>query len=463
VVLRQEGLTLPITLVGHGTLFALIVRSDSMIDAATCDGVVVVRQWAVASIRCDTSLEAEEARVGIRAEFSAATRRIIAERAGYQCSVLNCGRLTIGPGMRPRQTVRTGIAAHIYAASPDGPRGTGGLSDGERREPENGIWCCTTHGKSIDSDDGRIFSATQLKAWKRLHEARKAAEVNGGSLNHIGLVESISINSAPAAALEGRTFELGMRNLVMGPNASGKSVLTRLIASVAYPDHVAEMSHYRDVDMGVRWFDPITHDVATKGRSGTVTHVLDGSPVPYVARPYKTILLNRPRMGTIGSLTELAQMFDLSISAMRSTLGLVPHQSNLIKGVQCEGARLDWTLDVHGRTEKYSEHDGMSSGLESLIILEIAGFHARHHARVEPTFLLLDEFLDNYHAPRQVQALERLQETAEHAQVAIVSHSLSLLMETPRDWSVTMLEARPSRRWDSPLDYEVKTMPPPDA
>jgi hypothetical protein len=361
--------------------------------------------------------------------------------------------------MRPRQTVHTGIAAHIYAASPDGPRGTGGLSDAERREPENGIWCCTTHGKSIDSDEGRIFSAVQLKAWKRLHEARKAAEVNGGALNHVGLVESISINSAPAAALEGRTFELGMRNIVTGPIASGKSVLTRLIASVAYPDHVADMSRYRDADMGVRWFDPMTHDVSTKGRSGTVTHVLDGSLVPYVARPYKTILLNRPRMGSIRVLTELAQMFDLSISAMRSTLNLVPNESSLIKDVRFEGTRVDWILDVYGRAEKYSDRGGIALGLESIIILEIAGLHARYHARVEPTFLLLDEFLDNYDAPasRQVQALERLQEAAEHAQVAIVSHTPHLLKEAPQDWSVTTLEGRPNGHRDVPLDYEVQT------
>jgi repressor LexA len=45
----EEELTLPTTLVGHGTLFALNVRGDSMIDAAICDGdVVVVRQQAVA-------------------------------------------------------------------------------------------------------------------------------------------------------------------------------------------------------------------------------------------------------------------------------------------------------------------------------------------------------------------------------------------------------------------------------
>ena len=193
------------------------------------------------------------------------------------------------------------MAAHIYAAAPGGPRGTGGLSAVERSEPENGIWCCFSHGKAIDSDTGNAFTATQLKAWKRLHEARKAAEMHGGPLDHYGLVESIAVNSA-TASLCGRKSELGMRNIITGPNNSGKSVLARLIASVAHPDHVAELSRNRDVDIEVRWFDPQTHDVATTGRAGNVTHVLDGRTVPYVARPYKTILLSGMRMRRSGSL-----------------------------------------------------------------------------------------------------------------------------------------------------------------
>ncbi|GAA0488714.1 LexA repressor [Paractinoplanes deccanensis] len=45
----EEQLTLPASLVGKGTLFALRVKGDSMIDAAICDGdTVVVRRQQVA-------------------------------------------------------------------------------------------------------------------------------------------------------------------------------------------------------------------------------------------------------------------------------------------------------------------------------------------------------------------------------------------------------------------------------
>jgi repressor LexA len=47
--LVEDWLTLPVGMTGRGTLFALRVRGDSMVDAAICDGdVVVVRQQPVA-------------------------------------------------------------------------------------------------------------------------------------------------------------------------------------------------------------------------------------------------------------------------------------------------------------------------------------------------------------------------------------------------------------------------------
>jgi energy-coupling factor transporter ATP-binding protein EcfA2 len=395
-----------------------------------------------------------------RAEFSAATRKIIAERAGYQCSVLNCGRLTVGPGPGQAQVVSTGMAAHIYAASPGGPRGTGGLSAAERSEPENGIWCCYSHGKAIDSDNGNAFSAAVLKAWKRLHEARKNAEMTGTPQDRFGLVESISVNSGPAS-LTGRKFELGMRNVITGPNGSGKTVLTRLIASVAYPDHVAEMSQRRNVDIEVRWFDPYTHDLATAGRSGNVTHVLDGRPVPYVARPYKTILLNGGRRRDyLGSLVILSQMFDLSSSAMKGTLSMLAESSELVKEINVHGTRIDWVLDIDGHTVRSTGFRRLSTNLESLILLELAGVHAGHHARVEPTFLLVDELLDFYHPHAQIAALARLQTAAEHAQIAVITHSPTVVNEMSGEWTPTTLD----HHWpsdihvhDRPIDFEIET------
>ncbi|MFI6530808.1 hypothetical protein ACIBHY_00090 [Nonomuraea sp. NPDC050547] len=354
--------------------------------------------------------------------------------------------------------MNTGMAAHIYAASPGGPRGTGGLPAAERREPENGIWCCYSHGKEIDSNKGRVYSAAELKAWKRLHEARKSAEVNGGARDRFGLVESISVNSAPGA-LSGRKFELAMRNFITGPNASGKSVLARLLASVAHPDHVAKLSRNRDVDIEVRWFDPHTHDVATAGRSGNVTHVLDGRLVPYVARPYKTILLEEDRTDeALGNLVSLAQIFDLSVSAMKATLSMLAESSDVVKEIRIAGKQVDWIVEVGGRTDR-SGHRCFSRSMQNLIMWELAAFHAQHHARVEPTLLLIDGALGRCFDRKATDiAIDRLEKVAEHAQVALISTFLPT-SEVCRGWTVTTLDDH----WtagrgslDSPIDFEIQ-------
>src|SRR5438046_8944063 len=86
--------------------------------------------------------ESQRFRRIMRSEFSARTKRIIAGRAGYECSFPGCGRVTIGPGAKSDQIESTGVAAHIFPASPAGPRKVGTLDPANRKSPENGIWLC---------------------------------------------------------------------------------------------------------------------------------------------------------------------------------------------------------------------------------------------------------------------------------------------------------------------------------
>jgi hypothetical protein len=58
----------------------------------------------------------------LRDEFSTETKDILAKRVGQQCSNPNCRRQTSGPQVHPRKTLNIGVAAHISAAAPGGPR-----------------------------------------------------------------------------------------------------------------------------------------------------------------------------------------------------------------------------------------------------------------------------------------------------------------------------------------------------
>lgn len=113
-----------------------------------------------------------------RDEFSAETKDVLAQRAGMRCSCPKCERLTTGPREDSTKAVNVGVAAHIYAAAPGGPRYDPEMTAEQRRLPENGIWLCQTHAKLIDNDEDR-YTASLLREWKREREQNALAEVEG--------------------------------------------------------------------------------------------------------------------------------------------------------------------------------------------------------------------------------------------------------------------------------------------
>lgn len=82
-----------------------------------------------------------------RDDFSPRTRRKLASRAGNVCSVPTCRLPTEGAALGDDAVVDVGIAAHITAAAPGGPRYDASFSPEERRHERNGIWCYAIHGR----------------------------------------------------------------------------------------------------------------------------------------------------------------------------------------------------------------------------------------------------------------------------------------------------------------------------
>jgi len=112
----------------------------------------------------------------MRDEFSNATKDLLAKRVGFKCSNPGCRQPTSGPQADPSGSINIGVAAHITAASSDGPRFDATLNAEQRRSAENGIWLCQTDGKLVDNDESK-YSVDTLRAWKLQAEAAAAREL----------------------------------------------------------------------------------------------------------------------------------------------------------------------------------------------------------------------------------------------------------------------------------------------
>jgi hypothetical protein len=110
--------------------------------------------------------------VPLRDDFPEEVKRIVAARVGNQCSNPDCRALTSGPQIDPTKALNVGVAAHITAAAPGGPRYDPSLTPEERRHPDNAIWLCQNCAKLVDNDPAR-FTVDLLRKWKA--EAEKGA------------------------------------------------------------------------------------------------------------------------------------------------------------------------------------------------------------------------------------------------------------------------------------------------
>ena len=106
-----------------------------------------------------------------RDEFRKSVVEILARRAGHCCSNPDCRRRTSGPGAAADTAINIGVAAHISAAAPGGPRFDPKLSHVQRAAATNGIWLCQTCSKLIDSDETQ-FTPTLLLEWRSSAELR---------------------------------------------------------------------------------------------------------------------------------------------------------------------------------------------------------------------------------------------------------------------------------------------------
>lgn len=106
----------------------------------------------------------------MRDDFSNKTKELLAKRVAWRCSFPGCGIITIGPGhSSPDAVINLGEAAHINAASKNGPRYEEKMTPEQRKSIENAIWLCRHHARIIDTDFINYSSETILQ-WKIIAE-----------------------------------------------------------------------------------------------------------------------------------------------------------------------------------------------------------------------------------------------------------------------------------------------------
>jgi hypothetical protein len=136
----------------------------------------------------------------VRDDFSSRTKSIIARRVGGLCSNPNCAKLTTGPAAVEDSSVNIGVAAHITAASEDGPRFVRTLTAQERTHASNGIWLCQSCAHLIDTDVGR-HPAELLREWKAEAEDFALSSVGKAGPGYPAFIYKVELEDSDRALL----------------------------------------------------------------------------------------------------------------------------------------------------------------------------------------------------------------------------------------------------------------------
>lgn len=120
----------------------------------------------------------------MRDDFPRAVVETLAKRVGNRCSNPACRKWTSGPHTQADKSVNVGVAAHVTAASPGGPRYNPSLTPEQRKDIGNGIWLCQSCAKLVDTDETR-YTEPVLARWK-LYAEREALKQVESAPGRIG-------------------------------------------------------------------------------------------------------------------------------------------------------------------------------------------------------------------------------------------------------------------------------------
>src|ERR1039458_512943 len=140
-----------------------------------------------------------------RDEFSKAVKDVLAMRVAFRCANPTCATQTTGPHSEANRFVNLGVASHITAASPSGPRYDTTFTPSQRSSIENAVWRCQRCAKLVDNDASK-YTVDVLAGWKVTAEANAMRSLFGNPDSEF-LPQPVSAKHVPIPNIGGLTYD----------------------------------------------------------------------------------------------------------------------------------------------------------------------------------------------------------------------------------------------------------------
>lgn len=362
--------------------------------------------------------------------FSARVKDLLAQRAGYRCSFPNCGALTIGPHTESEKVVNTGVAAHITAASPGGPRYDASRTPEQRASSHNGIWLCGTHAHLVDTDVIR-FTTARLQQYRSDHELRVRLEQSGLARPPSMVTEIEVVNQA---RLRDVRLELSKATWVLGCNSSGKTTLAHAVAGLfdrTFEEWIRARRSCSSSRVSISMFTSDTHRYSIELKDDDVRFRLDGVESPRIPLPVHILFL-QDRFGSPGIQPQRVSSGDF-MTDYALHFGLTPGDLSCILEHVRAGPRY-FMEDVAARDGHVFARDSrgewryeaLSGSQRALVDTEILFRLATYHSTLAPTFVLLE------HVPSYLDERRLAEFASTISQRSLPFQTLVLMVQRPR-------------------------------
>lgn len=405
-----------------------------------------------------------------RDDFTQTTIDTLAKRAGYRCSVPGCHRLTVGPAAEADKAFNQGTAAHIISASPDsGPRADPSATREMRKSIDNGIWCCGTHGRLIDSDETR-YSVELLRQWKKDHEDAIALEASGCAVGR-GFIISITLANL-GRFTEPQTLRFGSKTLLLGNNDTGKDLIGDMVASLSHFENLTACQHERwnegrsslsiEVFSGTKmtWQISISDEIICNADGNPVPTLYSGFKVFHLGELFRPTKMSRSEFGTgdldnkeedaawekvsnatfLEDLERLTQLPRDGLLTALKVMTLTP--GRFFADLKLEGEELLWRVND---AKHFFDFGRLGGAEQQFVVLDLFLRLAEFSARFTPTILILNQAafpsLDRENLPK---LLKKLSELDLQCQLIVPLHIWPKDL-SPEGWSIWHLHEQSNR------------------